>query len=93
MFRRRPEPQLRHHAPGAPELGEARFRRFLRDFQAYERRLRFEQTLDAFLDLYSRWKRTRDRRLKFRLVLLVFELHRLDGTFQCDLRFQDAPHA
>jgi hypothetical protein len=93
MFRRRPEPQLHPRGPNGPELSDARFRRFLHDFRAYERRRRFEQTLDAFLDLYSRWKRTHDRRLKFRLVLLAFELHRLDSTFRCDLQFRDAPHA
>ncbi|MDP3722379.1 MAG: hypothetical protein Q8R91_02645 [Candidatus Omnitrophota bacterium] len=78
-------------ALGALELSEARFKRFMRELDAYERRLTFERTLDAFLDLYSSWKKRREPPLKLRLVMLAFELHRLNHQFQCDLSFQDAP--
>ena len=77
-------------SPSAFEVSEARFKRFLRDFQAYERKLTFERTLDAFLDLYSSWKKTHAQPLKLRLVMLAFELHRLDRNFQCELTFPDA---
>ena len=77
-------------APTAPELFDARFKRFLKEFESYERKCSFERTLDAFLDLYSSWKKTHEPPLKLRLVMLVFELHRLDHEFQCDLSFQDA---
>ena len=76
-------------APTAPEVLEARFRRFLKDVEAHERKLSFERTLDSFLDLYSTWKRTHDQDVKLRLVMLAFELHRLNGEFQCDLVFGD----
>ena len=89
MFQR-PIPHMRS-VPCAAEVSEARFKRFLKDFEAYERKQTYERTLDAFLDLYSAWKRSRDHRLKLRLVMLVFELHRLDGDFQCDLSFRDTP--
>ena len=90
MFHRRPVPNPnQRYLPAAPEVSEARFRRFVKDFQTYERHMAFERTLDAFLDLYSSWRRTHDRRLKLRLVLLVFELHRLDERFECDLEFRD----
>lgn len=81
--------------PSALELSEARFKRFLKELEAYERRLAFERTLDAFLDLYSLWKKTRQPPLKLRLVMLVFELHRLNREFQCELLFPDepSPHA
>ena len=75
--------------PTAPEVSEARFRRFLKDLETYERRFTFERTIDSFLDLYSLWRKTRERALKVRLVMLAFELHRLDSQFQCDLFFQD----
>ena len=75
---------------GASELSEARFRRFLKDVESYERHLIFERTIDAFLDVYSQWRKTHQDPLKLRLVMLAFELHRLDGGFQCDLVFQDA---
>ena len=75
--------------PNAQELSEARFKRFVKELEAYERHRTYERTLDAFLDLYSSWKKTHDRPLKLRLVMLAFELHRLDGQFQCDLSFQD----
>lgn len=78
-------------APNALELSEARFRRFLKDLETYERKASFERTLDAFLDLYSAWKKTHNETLKLRLVLLLFELHRLDHDFQCDLFFPDQP--
>jgi hypothetical protein len=73
----------------ASEVSEARFRRFVKDLESYERKLTFQRTMDAFLDLYSAWKRTHHQSLKVRLVMLAFELHRLDHEFQCDLSFQD----
>ena len=77
--------------PTALEISEARFKRFLKDLETYERKLTFERTLDAFLDVYSLWKKTQRQLLKLRLVMLAFELHRLDHEFQCDLYFQDNP--
>ena len=72
------------------DLSDARFRRFLKDVDSYERHQVFERTVDAFLDVYSQWRKTHQEILKLRLVMLAFELHRLDGGFQCDLVFQDA---
>ena len=77
-------------APTAPEVLEARFKRFLKEMETYERKLMFERTLDAFLDLYSAWKKTHNQAVKLRLVMLAFELHRLNSEFQCDLSFSDA---
>ena len=77
--------------PTALEVSEARFKRFVKDLETYERKLTFERTLDAFLDLYSLWKKTHKQLLKLRLVMLAFELHRLDPDFQCDLSFRDTP--
>ncbi|MBI3324123.1 MAG: hypothetical protein HYZ92_02475 [Candidatus Omnitrophica bacterium] len=71
------------------DVSEARFRRFLREFHAYERKLTYEETLDAFLDLYSTWMKSREPWLKFRLVMLAFELHRIEPAFVCSLSFQD----
>jgi hypothetical protein len=89
MFHR----QLPHTkiTPTASEIMEARFKRFLKDLETYERKLTYERTLDAFLDLYSSWKKTHQGPLKLRLVMLAFELHRLDRDFQCDLSFPDQP--
>ncbi len=76
-------------SPTSLEVSEARFKRFLKDLETYERRFAYERTLDAFLDLYSSWKKSHDQVVKLRLVMLAFELHRLDGTFLCDLTFDD----
>ena len=76
-------------APTAPEVCEARFKRFLKELDTYEKKLAFERTLDAFLDLYSSWKKTHAQPIKRRLVMLAFELHRLNRDFQCDLFFRD----
>ena len=76
-------------APTAPEIFDARFKRFLKDLEVYERKATFERTLDAFLDLYSSWKKTHAQALKLRVVMLAFELHRLDRQFQCDLSFRE----
>ena len=83
------KPAALRHAPTALEMSEARFKRFLKDLETYERSLIFQRTLDAFLDLYSLWKRTRQRPLKLRLVMLAFELHRLDHNFLCNLSFRE----
>ena len=76
-------------SPTALEVSEARFKRFLKELEAYEKKLAFERTLDAFLDLYSSWKKTHEHQVKLRLVMLAFELHRLNHHFQCDLSFRD----
>jgi hypothetical protein len=70
-------------------VSEARFKRFMKEMETYERRAEFERTLDAFLDLYSSWKKSRSQEVKLRLVMLAFELHRLNPEFQCELYFQD----
>jgi hypothetical protein len=87
MFHK-PVPQIKA-SPNALEVSEVRFRRFLKDLDGYERHLLFERTLDAFLDLYSSYQKRHDRTLKMRLVMLVFELHRLNPAFECDLSFAD----
>lgn len=74
-------------SPSAGEVSEARFKRFVKDMDVYERKFTFERTLDAFLDLYSAWKQSGQEEMKLRLVMLAFELHRLDPTFRCDLSF------
>jgi hypothetical protein len=78
-------------APSALEVSEARFKRFVKEMETYEKKLTFERTLDAFLDLYSDWKKSHGQEVKLRLVMLVFELHRLNPEFQFDLFFQDEP--
>lgn len=75
--------------PSALEVSEARFKRFLKELETYERKLTFERTMDSFLDLYSSWKKTHEKGIKVRLVMLAFELHRLNQEFQCDLFFQE----
>ena len=87
MFQR-PSPHVKL-VPSAVEVSEARFKRFMKELETYERRLSYERTMDAFLDLYSSWKRTRQSGMKLRLVMLAFELHRLNSDFQCDLTFRD----
>lgn len=89
MFQR-PVPHARI-SPTSLEVSEARFKRFLKELESYERKLEFERTLDALLDLYSSWRRNHDQPLKLRMVMLAFELHRLDNHFECTLSFQDDP--
>ena len=79
-------------SPTSLEVSEARFKRFLKELETYERKLTFERTLDAFLDLYSSWKKSREPDMKLRLVMLVFELHRLDPEFLCDVSFNESSH-
>ena len=90
MFQRRATTHIKL-LPSELEVTEARFKRFLKDLHTYEQRLTFERTLDAFLDIYSSWKKTHDEQIKLRLVMLAFELHRLDHQFQCDLSFAEKP--
>ena len=78
-------------SPSSMEVSEARFKRFLKELETYERKLEFERTLDALLDLYSSWRRSHEQPLKLRIVMLVFELHRLDSHFECTLSFRDQP--
>ena len=71
------------------DISEARFKRFMRELTAYERKVRFEETLNAFLDVYSAWMKSRDPMLKVRVVMLAFELHRLEPSFECQLAFTE----
>ena len=86
MFQR---PGHKSTPPTQPETSEARFRRFLRDLQTYEHKLSFDDTLDAFLDLYSAWMKMHEPWMKLRLVTLAFELHDLDPAFECNLCFPE----
>ena len=82
----------RSHKPApvsSMEMSEARFRRFLRELNTYEQKLAYQETLDSFLDLYSTWLKTHEPWLKIRVVMLAFELHRMDPSFECSLSFQD----
>ena len=88
MFQRQPQNQKQLPVKHS-DISEPRFRRFLRDFSEYERKAEFEDTLNAFLDLYSAWMKTHEPWLKIRLVMLAFELHRLDHAFECNLSFTD----
>jgi len=88
MFPRRAATHIKL-LPSELEVSDARFKRFMKDLHTYEQRQAFERTLDAFLDIYSSWKKTQDERLKLRLVMMAFELHRLDHQFQCDLSFAE----
>ena len=88
MFQRRTATHVKL-LPSELEVTEARFKRFLKDLHTYEQRLTFERTLDAFLDVYSSWKKTHLESHKLRAVILAFELHRLDPQFRCDLSFAD----
>ena len=72
-----------------PEVSEARFKRFVRELNAYERRVAFDETLNVFLDLYSAWLKTREPWMKIRVVMLAFELNQLDPAFECNLAFLD----
>lgn len=95
MFHRpsqRPRSLIRT-TPSSLELSEARFKRFEKDLATYERKASFERTLDSFLDLYSSWKKSGDEDTKLRLVMLAFELNRLDRNFHCDLSFDGHANA
>lgn len=88
MFHRS-TPHMNRSDPTLVEVSEARFRRFLKELETYEKKLTFERTLDAFLDLYSSWRKSHEQILKLRLVMLAFELNRLNPEFVCDLSFRE----
>ncbi len=88
MFQRRVTP-ISKKRPSGSEVSEARFKKFVKDFSVYERQLTYAKTMDSFLDLYSAWKRTHREALKLRVVMMAFELHRLDKDFTCDISFQE----
>lgn len=71
------------------EISEARFKQFVRELNTYERKVSFDDNLNTFLDLYSQWMKTHEPALKMRVVMLAFELHRLNPAFECDLAFTD----
>ncbi len=87
MFQRPGHPQRKSITPS--ELSEARFRRFMRELNTYERQVVFEETLNTFLDLYGAWLKTREPWMKIRVVMLAFELHQLDPKFEFNLAFTD----
>ena len=71
------------------DVSEARFKRFMREFSVYEQQVTFQETLDTFLDIYSAWMKMHDPWMKMRLVMLAFELNRLNPSFECTLAFQE----
>lgn len=67
--------------PSARELVNARFARFLKELAQYERDERRRETLDAFLDAYSAWRRTHSAARRAEVERLAEELHALDARF------------
>ncbi len=86
MFQR---PAQREGAVSQAEVSDARFRRFLKDLLEYEHQQAYEDALNAFLDLYSAWLKMHEPWLKIRLVMLAFELNRLNPAFECSLSFAE----
>ncbi len=63
--------------------GEVEFAIFLEDLREYERFCQIEEAQDAFLDVYSAWrKHPRDRVLKAHLIWCAAYLSYLDPTFR-----------
>ena len=62
----------------SPEIFQARFERFLKDFAEYERKQLYHETMDNFLELYKHGDK-RNWHIQYRLVALMFELNRLGG--------------
>lgn len=86
MFQR---PTQREGAVSQAEVSDARFKRFMRDLREYETAQAYEEALNAFLDLYSAWLKMHEPWLKIRLVMLAFELNRLNPAFECSLSFAE----
>ena len=87
MFQRPAQRQM--GAVSQAEVSDARFRRFMRDLREYEHRQAYEEAMNAFLDLYSAWLKMHEPWLKIRLVMLAFELNRLNPAFECSLSFAE----
>lgn len=79
----------RSPVPAPYEVSEARFNKFRKDFESYEKDIIFERTQDAVLALYSQRKTDKSWELKFRIVCLLFELHRLCPGYSVDMTFKD----
>ena len=86
MFHR---PAQRVGAVSQVEVSDARFRRFMKELREYDSQQAYEEALNVFLDMYSAWMKMREPWLKIRLVMLAFELHRLNPQFECSLSFAE----
>ena len=67
--------------PSARDLVNARFARFLKELAHYEHEEHRRETLDAFLDAYSAWRRTHSVARRAEVEHLAEELHALDARF------------
>lgn len=58
------------------------------ELRAYERKINRQATLDAMLDAYSEWLRTKNPVLKISVTDLMLQLHQIDPHFFCELSFE-----
>ncbi len=61
------------------------FSHFMKDLQSYENEDRKKSRMDQFLDVFARWKQTRDKDLLGQLRILAADLKGLDPNFEFDL--------
>lgn len=74
-----------HYVPKAPEVSDARFQKFLKDFGVYEAAWLRTAAQDRFLDAYSIWMRHRSPVTYEHLLQAIVTLRRLDPSFQFPL--------
>lgn len=67
----------------AQEVRDARWKRFGKELEEYERKENYQRTLDTLLEVYAIKPRT--WLVKYRLVALLFELRRLNSNVSMTL--------
>lgn len=60
------------------------FKQFMSQIQNYENSFQRQERLDAFLDAYGRWLKTRDRQVEAELQKRILELRQVDPDFKFD---------
>lgn len=69
------------------------FHYFMKNIKDFENEIKKKEKLDEFLDLYSRWRQSKEKMLELQVRQVIKELQRLDPNFKFDfdqhLRRQD----
>lgn len=83
-----PAPKIQGKSlPTHQEVSEARWKRFEKEFEVYERKQEYLKTLDSFLELYGKLKTQDSFEIRYRLVSLMFEMKRLNANLKMEVNF------
>lgn len=82
-----PGDEWKSHSMGK-EVSEARHNRFSKDLANYEMKELFNEVMDKMLEEYAEWRSRRTFEHQHKVLMLFFQLKRIDPKYQAEINFR-----